>query len=793
MKDFLFEVLSEEIPATYQLSLEKRVSEFLEKNISPLKFSKIQIFIASQRIAFILHTVQWPKKTEKERNGPLVQEGETALKGFCQSLGIEQDQCFQKDTPRGLIWAAHVQEGAKDPAHHLIQLSAKFLRDFYWPKRMRCKESTGWVRPIKSLICLYGNDALPWQENIPFIPHFPIGATTKSHRFFSENCHSNSCPISGQNNVSTKGLDTALINPLNTISASAILNNPIKNLENYFYTDVLIEQPHTYEAQLYAHKIIVDGKKRQACIKAQLYELANFCKGTPHDPDFLIKENAGMTQWPISILCDFDPSFLALPAPVVITVLQAHQRCFAIYGEKGLLPKFVAVLDVLRIGADIKGGYERVISARLADALFFWQQDIKNNLISYNALLNDRLFFDGLGTLYDKVLRMQTLAPAFAQLIGMPAQGDHLYQAASLSKADLSTAMVGEFPSLQGIMGRFYAQQENIQPAIAEALGELYIEKPATLLGRMLIILDCIDSLVGFFALGKIPSGSKDPMGLRRMTHRIIYAAQNFSFSLKDLVDLCLSVYHQQNRLDNVMHLPKLIEFFQEKAEAYMRQQGFSLACIAAVEKSDNFCMLRQRALLVQKLEQETEGIQFLKAYRRLHALLKSQPDVSGPHFAPEQNNQKDISPNAPPDTASNVASEQSNQEASSCEISSEVFSGISCDAAWPASERTAQATSQEKALYDLLAIPLPVTISADSGKSPSDASYDESDSSDEIFASKIWPNLAALCQAWAMPLHDFFDHVRVNDPPHQTARLALLNAVQRYFAPLGNLGTFFD
>lgn len=591
MKNFLLEIFSEEIPAGMQEKAEEQLSKWLDKEISlPLCCDGKKVFSGPRRLSFILENVSLKEETSLEKQGPLVSAGEQAFQGFCRSCKVQPDQCYVKETPKGSVWAVLIEPAKESIESRLVNLCETLLKTFFWPKRMRWTlSSQTWVRPIRGLIALYGEKPLIWTFEDVAADNW-----TRGHRLI-----------------------------------------PIEK--------VLIDSPEQYEQSLKQAFVVLSRQKRIQRIQKDVKELASSVQCTPCESvmDELVHENAGLAEWPSGFLGSFNPSFLRLPQEVITTSLRVHQKCFPLVKQDSqqLAPYFIAISDVLSPGPLVKKGYEKVITARLTDALFFWDQDVKHPLSFYAEHLHQRTFFDGLGSLYQKMQRIKNAGSVWLSMIGKESLKESFSRVAEVMKADLATSMVGEFPSLQGIMGYYYANEQGWPQDQAVALKEQYTfgrgngeicEKDLPL-GGALAITEAMDSLVGFFALGHQPSGSKDPMALKRSASIVIKGCLGYGvhFHLSSALQIFLDQYKAQGFLKDVNDLQSLRDFFQDRLAYILSEIGISevfiRACLApgvGYQEEHSLWQMACKAKKLYDLSSYPQGESFFSAYKRLNSLL---------------------------------------------------------------------------------------------------------------------------------------------------------------------------
>jgi len=486
MSELLIELFSEEIPARMQV----RASEDLKRLVTDgltaagLTFATARAYSTPRRLALVIDGLPaMSPAISEERKGPRVGAPEQALSGFLKSAGLASiaEAEIVKDEKKGDYYVARIDKPGRKAADITAELIPAILAKFPWPKSMRWGSGTfQWVRPLHSIICLLDGKVVPFE-----IAGIASGATTRGHRFHG--------------NTSFK----------------------VKSFDDYV-------------TQLTAHKVMLDPAARIASISEQAHPAAKAAKLQLVEDDALVAENAGLTEWPVVLMGSFDKDFLEVPGEVLTTSMKQHQKCFSVRDPKTkkLANKFILVSNLTATdgGAQIVSGNEKVIRARLSDAKFFWDQDLKKPLDEMANELAGITFHEKLGTQKDRVERIAELA---AQIAGaVDADPQDARRAAQLAKADLVSGMVGEFPELQGLMGRYYAEKAGTKADIARAIELHYKPKGPTdvvpkeedgdSVAIAVALADKLDTLVGFWAINEKPTGSGDPYQLRRAALGII-------------------------------------------------------------------------------------------------------------------------------------------------------------------------------------------------------------------------------------------------------------------------------
>ncbi|QNG45659.1 glycine--tRNA ligase subunit beta [Sphingobium yanoikuyae] len=477
MTDFLLELRCEEIPARMQLKASDDLARLFTEELAKagLKPASIDSFVTPRRLALIARDL--PLETaavSEEFKGPRTSAPAQALEGFLRKTGLTQDQLEDRDG----VWFAVVNKPGRATTDVLAEAVPAVIRAFPWPKSMRwgaasaTTESLRWVRPLQGIIALLGGEIVPLS-----IEGIEAGRETVGHRFHSTGA-------------------------------------------------IRIDGADDYADKLRAAYVIVSHQERQAIIEAKAGEAAAAKGYSVIEDKGLVAENAGLTEWPVPLLGDFDPEFLEVPPEVIQLTLRINQKYFVLRDAAGkLAPAFIctANIEAKDGGVAIVAGNRKVLAARLSDARFFWQQDRKTPLAEQAQKLGRITFHEKLGTVADKVERVAKLAEWLASEGIVPNCDPALArQAAELCKADLVTEMVGEFPELQGVMGGYYARAEGLPDAVADAIRDHYKpvgqgdDVPTAPVTVAVSLADKLDTIAAFGLIDEWPTGSRDPFALRR-------------------------------------------------------------------------------------------------------------------------------------------------------------------------------------------------------------------------------------------------------------------------------------
>ncbi len=486
MATFLLELFSEEIPSRMQRGameqLQRLVVGGFEK--AGLKPDDVRTFVSPRHLAIQLGglpTIQ--PDVKEERKGPKVGAPEQAMKGFLNAVGLTAEQCEQRD---GYYYAS-IEKKGQPVAAVAKEIIETALSAFGWPKSMRWgNRPLQWVRPLHRIVALLDGEVIPAQ-----FAHLTASNITEGHRFLAP------APIT-------------------------------------------LAHANDYVKALADAQVMVDYAARRGAIATAVEALAQGAGLKVNPDEALLDEVTGLVEWPVPLLCQFDAKFLDLPPEVLISEMKNHQRYFALLNADGSLSdQFITVANMVTkdAGAKVREGNARVVRARLSDGEFYWEQDKKTPLETWGEKLSDVVFHAKVGMMHEKVQRIEMLSLSIAQQIGFTDLAS-VSQVARLAKADLTSGMVGEFPELQGIMGRYYATAQGASPAIADAIRDHYKplgagdSVPEAPLAAIVGTADKLDSILSLFAAGEKPTGSKDPLALRRAALGILRTVLHHGWKL---------------------------------------------------------------------------------------------------------------------------------------------------------------------------------------------------------------------------------------------------------------------
>ncbi len=614
MPQLLLELFSEEIPARMQggaaRDLERMAAERLKA--AGLTYEALTTFAGPRRLTLVAQGL--PKATpdrEEELKGPRANAPEQALEGFLRKTGLTKDQLVERD---GVFFAVIGSQG-QATADLIPEMVDQIIRGFPWPKSMRWADGTlRWVRPLKRILCLFDGKVVPFTvaDGSPDLGGRVQGIetfdATEGHRFMGT-------------------------------------GRPLK-----------IRDFADYRRQLEANHVLLDVADRKLRILEGAQKVCTDRGLALVDDDGLLDEVAGLAEWPTPILGDMDPAFLSLPPEVVRLSMKVHQKYFAVRdpATHKLAPHFVVVANVEASdgGKALAAGNSRVLSARLDDARFFWDEDLKTGFEVWAKKLEGVTFHAKLGTLAERVERISALVREIAPLVG--ADPDQAEAAARIAKADLASGMVGEFPELQGVMGGYYARAFGHPDAVADAVRDHYKPQgpadsvPTAPLTVAVALADKLDTLVGFFAIDEKPTGSKDPFALRRAAlgvirlvleagHRIPltevcefamrWAGPERPVAISEWTKTAINNDGGRKMNSEIEVGYEVVAFFADRLKVLLRDQGKRHDLVDAVFAlgDDDLVRIVRRVEALDGFLATDDGANLLAGYKRASNILKAE------------------------------------------------------------------------------------------------------------------------------------------------------------------------
>jgi glycyl-tRNA synthetase beta chain len=593
MPQLLFELLSEEIPARMQAQAAADLKRLVCEGLGRLKlsFDRADAYVTPRRLALVVDGL--PERRPdviEERRGPRADAPQAAIDGFLRAVGMTLDQVEDRQTAAGrFLYATRTHRGGAT-AEALVEVLEAALAQLRWPRSMRWADHrVRWVRPLRSMLCLFGGERVA--VNLGTVA---AAATTRGHRFLAP-------------------------------AAFAVRDFA------------------EYQAKLRGAKVIVDQGERRQRIVAEMQRLADAEGLTVRSDEALLDEVVGLVEWPAVLIGRIDPAFMDLPPEVLRTSMRTHQKYFALVDGQGrMAPRFVAVAgtETADGGRQVIAGNERVLRARLADARFFWDQDRRRTLASRVDKLGERVFHAKLGSERERAERIAALARVIAGHTG--ANADHAERAGRLSKADLTTEMVGEFPELQGVIGRYYALHDGEPADVADAIGDHYAPQgpgdrcPGAPVSIAVALADKIDTLFGFFAVGEKPTGSKDPFALRRAALGAIrlILENRLRIRLLGVFDVAGEAYRQTGILEAGDHAgEELLDFFADRLKTHLRERDVRhdlVAAVFAAGREDDLVRLLARVDALSDFLRTDDGANLLAALKRASNIVRIEEKRDG-------------------------------------------------------------------------------------------------------------------------------------------------------------------
>jgi glycyl-tRNA synthetase beta chain len=587
MTDFLLELRSEEIPARMQAKARNDLARLFAECTSAagLSTGAVDAHSTPRRLVLIVRDVaESTKAAREELKGPRTNAPEQALEGFLRKTGLKREQLEDRD---GVLFAV-IERPGKAAADVLAETVKRIVTDLPWPKSMRWGDGgLRWVRPLHGIVAILGEDIIPVE-----IDGIASSATTFGHRFH----HPGPITIGGA---------------------------------------------HDYAEKLRACHVIVDQDERERLIREGAAAVAREAGLALIEDEGLVVENAGLTEWPVPLIGRFDDDFLDVPREVIVLTMRTNQKYFACTNDEGLLaPAFICVanVDSKDGGKAIAQGNARVLAARLADARFFWEQDVKIPLEEQARKLDGIVFHEKLGTVADKVERVARLARWLVEEGTVKgAKPDQVERAARLAKADLVSGMVGEFPELQGVIGGYLAEAQGEPKAVVEAIRDHYKpvgqgdEVPTSPATVAVSLADKLDTLLSFYTIGEVPTGSKDPFALRRAAIGSIalILANNIRVSLLPLFMAMFQERVAAFQTGFMGNTPQgVLLLLADRLKVQQREAGVRhdlIDSVFALGSEDDLIRLLARVKALQEFVGTEDGTNLLVAYKRAANILKKE------------------------------------------------------------------------------------------------------------------------------------------------------------------------
>ena len=585
MPDLLIELFSEEIPARMQAKAAADLKKLITDGLidAGLTYAGAGAFSTPRRLALSVEGLAAESPdTSEERKGPKVGAPDGAIEGFCRGAGVSRDSLEARDTGKGEVYFAVIEKPGRKAADVITEVLEATIKNFPWPKSMRWGMGTlKWVRPLHSIICILSDEA--GAQVVPVsVEGITSSDTTRGHRFMAPD----------------------------VFSVTSFVN---------------------YEAKLKRAKVILRADERSDLIWSEASNQA-FAAGLELVEDKgLLAEVAGLVEWPVPLMGTIADDFLSLPPEVLTASMREHQKFFSVRDKSGQVVRFVTVAnrETADQGATILAGNQKVLFARLSDAKFFWENDLriaKAGGQDWLDALKNVTFHNKLGTVAELVDRMAALSREIAPLVD--ADPDEAEAAARFAKADLSSEMVYEFPELQGLMGHHYAGHAGLSDAVANAAQDHYSplgpsdDVPTAPVSVAVALAEKIDKLTGFWAIDEKPTGSKDPFALRRAALGVIRLVLENDLTLK---------------LSTLIKGQDLLSFFHDRLKVFLKDEGISHDVIdasLAMPGNDDLLLLVNRAKALAAFLKTDDGGNLIQGFKRANNILSQAEDKDGVEYS---------------------------------------------------------------------------------------------------------------------------------------------------------------
>jgi glycyl-tRNA synthetase beta chain len=596
MAEFLLELYSEEIPHGLQINAREELKKNLLKLLDEesIKYKSVEAYSTPTRLVLLARDLPSEIKIEsKEVRGPKVGVPENIIEGFMKSHQITKKDIFEKMEEKGNFYCFK-KLAKKIPTEDVLgKITPKVITSVNWKKSMRWSDhDLLWGRPLRSILAIFNNKHLKFEYH-----HL----------------------------ASTDGI--------------IIVDNfidKIKKIKNF----------KEYESHLKANQILLKQEDRKNNI---IRKFQSICKSKSYLENFnekLMEEVVNITENPSVILADFDKEFLSIPQEIIISTLQRHQRYFPLFDSKNRLTNnFLIVANKPDTQNIIKEGNKRVVLARLSDAKFFWDKDRAKNLIKQISKLKEIIFFEKIGTIYDKTQRLRKLAAIISDQLNI--NKEKIEIAASITKSDLKSDLVGEYPELQGVMGKYFALAQGYEEDVANAVSDHYLPiglsspVPKKPLSYAISVIDKLDSLVGFFLINEKPTSSKDPFALRRAAIGVlrIVIENNLELKLKDLISYAVRLYIDQGvKAENNQVEKDILDFLKERMRNILKEKKIKTDIVEAAISShigDNYLALYKKSMVMNKNFNKDIGKDAIYSFKRVSSILdhenkKSSKELTG-------------------------------------------------------------------------------------------------------------------------------------------------------------------
>ena len=562
MAELFIELFSEEIPANLQVNARQKLKQLIDEKLikKEINFKSSKSFSTPKRLVFIIDGI--PEKIELSKKvikGPKTSASPEALEGFIKSNNLSKLDVYKKKMEKGEFYFAKTKPKVIDILEELRLIIPEALQSYSWKKSMRWSfYDLTWGRPLRSIIALFNNKVIKFN-------------------FFH---------IESNNLTFIEGINEDII----------------KKISNF----------KSYLNLLKSKNIILDQEERKKIIIKKMNNICNVRKLKNKFDEKLIEEVVNLVEKPNIIVCKFDEIYLKVPQEILIITMQKHQKYFPLFDDNNKLTNlFLLVANLSDNKGYIKIGNQRVVEARLSDAKFFWEKNKKQNLVKQVGKLKNLAFFNRLGTFYDRTQRLRKLASLASDQLNLSKEKVEI--ASSICKADLVSDLVGEFPELQGVMGKYFAIEQGFEEDVSMAISDHYLpvgvdsEVPKKPISIAVALIDKIDMLVGFFGIGEKPTSSKDPFALRRTAIGLLrlIIENKLTIHMKDLINYSTVIYAEQNvKFSNDLVVKEILIFLRERLKNLLKDKKIRndiIEAVATTYSGDNFFALYKKCLIINK------------------------------------------------------------------------------------------------------------------------------------------------------------------------------------------------
>ena len=583
MAELFIELFSEEIPAKLQTDARQKILRLLEDKLKnkEISFKISNSFSTPKRLVFFIDGI--PDKIEQKGKvikGPKTEAPEVALEGFIKSNNLSRSDIYKKKLDKGEFYFAKTKPKVIDILKELQIIIPETLQSYSWKKSMKWSTyDLTWARPLKSIIALFNKKII-------------------NFNFFHLQS-SNLTLIDGANDEKIK---------------------KVNNFESYLHC-------------LKLQNIILDQEKRKKIVLKKMNSICNLRKLDTNFSEKLLEEVINLVERPNVILCKFDEIYLKIPQEILIVSMQQHQKYFPLFDNHKLTNQFLLVANLPDKKGYIKKGNQRVIDARLSDAKFFWEKNKNQNLVKQVSKLKNLSFFNQLGNYYNKTQRLRKLAVLISQQLNLSKEKVEI--ASSICKADLVSDLVGEFPELQGVMGKYFAKEQGFEDDVSLAISDHYLpigidsDVPKKPISISVSLIDKIDMLVGFFGINEKPTSSKDPFALRRNAIGLlrIIIENKLSIQVKDLINYSIVVYEEQNvKFSNDSITKEILIFLRERFKNLLKDKKIRNDIIEAVGNSNSahdFLILYKKSFIINKNISKDLCKNIIETYKRASNIIE--------------------------------------------------------------------------------------------------------------------------------------------------------------------------